>query len=405
MKKRKFIHKIFIIIAFVLVILGSSYTGVGAESPKDKVRCGPIMKRSECLSYGQKITEVIDFWGTCTWKSTSTSESGDKKQNLYKTDCLSSGGLFNETPQPTDDIIYSEKTPEEGSGILKRDTIYNLLTSIPCDATSSASVECDPQTGLISINTGDSNTALGVYLNITIRIFIGICGVLAVIIIVIGGLEYMTSGLISTMEHGKQRMTGAVLGLLLALGSWTILNQINPNLLSVDFSSLTNQRVNVTQEPETGIQGKGTGKKTITTVGGKSMTACDETQMVIISLFGSSVQVHKGVANSLKRINAKWLSTPEQQRYKVNSVGGYNCREVTGKPGFWSAHAFGVALDINPSTNPYGKNAKSDMPVNFVQLFKAEGWGWGGEWSSVKDGMHFSKFPPNEGGNGVVEGL
>ncbi len=64
------------------------------------------------------------------------------------------------------------------------------------------------------------------------RIFIGICAVLAIAMIVLGGVEYMTSELVSSKESGKHKITGALLGLLLALGSYAILNTINPDLLN-----------------------------------------------------------------------------------------------------------------------------------------------------------------------------
>jgi hypothetical protein len=69
-----------------------------------------------------------------------------------------------------------------------------------------------------------------------ITIFIGICAVLAVVMIVIGGLEYMTSELPGNKEHGKERITGAVFGLILALGAYALLYTINPNLLNSDLA-------------------------------------------------------------------------------------------------------------------------------------------------------------------------
>lgn len=84
---------------------------------------------------------------------------------------------------------------------------------------------------------------LGTYLNIMINLFIGICAVLAVIMIVMGGLEYMTSELISSKEHGKERINSAIFGLILALGAWTILYTINPDLLNTELSSLKNVEV------------------------------------------------------------------------------------------------------------------------------------------------------------------
>lgn len=123
---------------------------------------------------------------------------------------------------------------------------YTLLAPLPC--TGDAESGCvdgklttfDPAT-----DADNKNIALSAYLNLMIRLFIGICAVLAVIMIVMGGVEYMTSELISGKEAGKERITNAIFGLLLALGSWTILNQINPKLLNTDLESLKTVAIEV----------------------------------------------------------------------------------------------------------------------------------------------------------------
>lgn len=79
---------------------------------------------------------------------------------------------------------------------------------------------------------------LGNYLNIMITIIIGFSAVLAVVMIFMGGIEYMTSEVISSKEHGKERIRNAIFGLLLAFGSYLILNTINPDLLKTDLASL-----------------------------------------------------------------------------------------------------------------------------------------------------------------------
>ena len=86
---------------------------------------------------------------------------------------------------------------------------------------------------------------MGGYLNLMIKLFIGICAVLAVIMIVIGGIQYMTTELISSKEEGKKRILGAIFGLLLALGAYTLLYTINPNLLKSDLSKLIDVTVEV----------------------------------------------------------------------------------------------------------------------------------------------------------------
>src|SRR3989344_5179787 len=78
----------------------------------------------------------------------------------------------------------------------------------------------------------------GNYLNIIIKLVIGIAAVLAMVMIVMGGIEYMTSDLISSKEAGKDTIRNAILGLLIALGAYLILNTINPQLLSVCLDKL-----------------------------------------------------------------------------------------------------------------------------------------------------------------------
>ena len=105
-------------------------------------------------------------------------------------------------------------------------TVYKLLAPLK---SSSGTVD--------SFNTA-KDCAFGEYLNVMIDIFIGIAAVLAMLMIVIGGIEYMTSELASSKESGKSKITQAVLGLLLVLGAWLILNTLNPKLLSLCLNNL-----------------------------------------------------------------------------------------------------------------------------------------------------------------------
>lgn len=51
-----------------------------------------------------------------------------------------------------------------------------------------------------------------------------------------------------------------------------------------------------------------------------------------------------------------------------------------------SNHAYGTAIDINASTNGYGRTPQMNQRV--VRCFKENGFTWGGDWR-VPDGMHF----------------
>ena len=68
--------------------------------------------------------------------------------------------------------------------------------------------------------------------------------------------------------------------------------------------------------------------------------------------------------------------------------GCYNAREIRGgdKGGSISRHSWGIALDVNPSANPYGGQISMDSDV--VDIFRSLGFAWGGGWT-FPDGGHF----------------
>ncbi|MGN6574155.1 MAG: M15 family metallopeptidase [Nocardioides sp.] len=91
-----------------------------------------------------------------------------------------------------------------------------------------------------------------------------------------------------------------------------------------------------------------------------------------------------------------------------NGTGATVCRPTTGQT-FWSAHALGLAIDVNPFQNPY---VKGDLVLPelagaytkrswhrpgmilpggvVVRAFASIGWEWGGAWHTLKDYQHFS---------------
>ncbi len=89
-----------------------------------------------------------------------------------------------------------------------------------------------------------------------------------------------------------------------------------------------------------------------------------------------------------------------------NNTGSFVCRPTRGST-HWSDHASGRAIDINPFHNPYVKGDlvlpelasvyadRTDirpgmLTADDVAGFTGAGWGWGGNWSSLKDYMHLS---------------
>ncbi|MEK7574808.1 MAG: pilin [Patescibacteria group bacterium] len=87
-------------------------------------------------------------------------------------------------------------------------------------------------------NAGDTGTqVLATYLTGIFKIGIAVAGALAFLMIVLGGFQYLSTDALTGKEEGKERVTHAVGGLILALVSFIILNTINPKLvaLNLDF--------------------------------------------------------------------------------------------------------------------------------------------------------------------------
>jgi hypothetical protein len=92
-----------------------------------------------------------------------------------------------------------------------------------------------------------------------------------------------------------------------------------------------------------------------------------------------------------------------------NNTGAFVCRPARLSQE-WSQHAYGLAIDVNPFHNPYvgddfllperalayGNRGWRRPGMIFggdvvTRAFGSIGWGWGGEWVSTKDWMHFSR--------------
>ncbi|MDQ0507413.1 M15 family metallopeptidase [Xanthobacter agilis] len=86
----------------------------------------------------------------------------------------------------------------------------------------------------------------------------------------------------------------------------------------------------------------------------------------------------------------------EETGYQIKDIGGFADRANVNNPSQKSKHAYGMAIDINPDANPNG-STRTDLPSGTGALAEKWGLGWGMNWKSTKDPMHFSTAP-NEGG-------
>lgn len=77
---------------------------------------------------------------------------------------------------------------------------------------------------------------------------------------------------------------------------------------------------------------------------------------------------------------------------RVNDDWGYACRKIRGSCCSWSNHAWGLAIDLNATTNPMTSDGKvhTDMPAWVVEAGRKWGFSWGGDYvGKRKDPMHF----------------
>lgn len=106
------------------------------------------------------------------------------------------------------------------------------------------------------------------------------------------------------------------------------------------------------------------------------------------------ITCHREVAPSLSRIFAAILahygSVEAVRAAGLDLYGGcYNYRPVRGSNTL-SLHAYGAAIDLDPDHNAMNtQGARGKMPQAVVDIFKAEGWAWGGDFKTRQDPMHF----------------
>jgi peptidoglycan L-alanyl-D-glutamate endopeptidase CwlK len=89
-----------------------------------------------------------------------------------------------------------------------------------------------------------------------------------------------------------------------------------------------------------------------------------------------------------------------QGRTRLFDANGNRLGVVTKAKGGQSIHNYGLALDIvlikdNKTASwedniDFDKDGKADW-MEVVDILKANGWSWGGDWKSFKDKPHFEK--------------
>jgi hypothetical protein len=101
-----------------------------------------------------------------------------------------------------------------------------------------AVVSLSPLAVLAQVEVPGGADAINVYISKLYTFGIGIGGILAVLMIVMGGIYYSVSGAVDKKSEGKDMITSALLGLLILLGSYVILQTVNPVLTTLKNPTL-----------------------------------------------------------------------------------------------------------------------------------------------------------------------
>lgn len=103
---------------------------------------------------------------------------------------------------------------------------YTLIEPLPCIAGTSTGGNCDVTP---KINLND-------YIGYIFKFSIALAAFLAVVMIIWGGFQYMTSEAPFLKLEGKNKIGGAVAGLVMILASYLILATIDPRLVEINTS-------------------------------------------------------------------------------------------------------------------------------------------------------------------------
>ena len=148
-------------------------------------------------------------------------------QEWYKTGTVNSGNDVTSLSNWTQGEKTEIKTTNNTSG---GKFTYTLLQSLPKEGTDLS-----------------ENVTLEEYMTWAFRFVLALAGFLAVMMIVIGGVEYIISGASEAMRgEAKKRIENAIWGLVMALVSYLVLYTINPSLVDFKNNSFLNEEKTTT---------------------------------------------------------------------------------------------------------------------------------------------------------------
>ncbi len=259
---------------------------------------------------------------------------------------------------------------ETGDG---EQTSYTLLQPLASDGSTTTS---------ISIKSG----GLSSYLQIVFQYVLVTVTVIAIFMLIYGGMEYLTTDIVNRKSAGKETILRALSGIVFIFCVWFILNLINPDLaktaLDLGVGAINNTTASIT----------GTGTSTRSTPA-RVVATCPEG---IVSV--GSAQVCRSIAENVQKllddakaaginitVQGSWRSPDRQialrkqncgsSEYDIYTKPSNQCNPQTAIPGS-SNHEKGLALDLGVGGASFCYNAPKTESAQSSCAASNAGYQW-----------------------------
>ncbi len=294
--------------------------------------------------------------------------------------------------------------------------IFFFATKVFADVQVQLQIPIDvpgAQKGLMTVCSTNADSSIicnGIanYISNIYTWLLGVVGIMAVASLMYAGFLWLTaSGNSGQVKKAQEVIQNAIIGLALLLGSYLILYTINPELTKLPSLTLRPvKNLNLSENFANLNEGSG---GTPGGTGGSAVSANGS--------YGYSnnyhVQLDTSVVSSFDTAMDEIKKT--QPNFQVAEIGGARPGEKFDS-GRLTCHGSGLAFDINATDNFCTKNPTNPASVGcektpgrqvgqqfspykdpksvtkeVVAILAKNGWCWGGNWSSFKDYMHFSR--------------
>jgi hypothetical protein len=99
-----------------------------------------------------------------------------------------------------------------------------------------AQTDYTPLAPIPQLTGSDNKVNINEFIPNMVKLVISVAAALAVIMIVIGGIKYMSTDAWGAKKDARSTIENAVIGLLLAIGAYSILYTVNPKLVDINFT-------------------------------------------------------------------------------------------------------------------------------------------------------------------------